>query len=114
MHQQVAAQGSRRQVVDAAGAVRDVAHHDGFGARAEALDDVAQRRGEHEQALGHLQRHAPRPRAADPVDRLGDLERVVGRQQRDGRLQVCVLEQLGRHLVEQPRRPSGLGDCVTS
>ena len=56
VHHEFAAQGARGEVVDAAGAVGDVAHDDGVRARV-LRDDVGDGRPEHAEALGELKRH---------------------------------------------------------
>ena len=59
MHEQQAAERGGAQVVDAARAVRHVAHDHAFDCR-EALEDVSDRARVQQQALGHLQRHKRR------------------------------------------------------
>ena len=56
--QQVAAQSPRGVVVDAACAVRDVAHDEGLCARAELGEDVGDGRGEDQETLWELQGNA--------------------------------------------------------
>ena len=82
----IAAEGPGSVVVDAAGAVGDVAHDHALGA-AEALDDIDNRTTVHEQSLRHLQRHPARPVLLDLRDRLGDLEAVVRREEMRNRTQ---------------------------
>ena len=83
VHEEVAAECPRRVVVDAACAVGDVAHDEGFGARAEAREDVGDGGGEEEEAFGELERDFLRRRAADAVDGFGDFEAVVCREEGD-------------------------------
>lgn len=78
VHEEVAAERARSVVVNAACAVCDVTHDEGFHAGAEGLDDVGEGAGEEEEALGHLQGHPRRRGLADVVDGLVDFEVVVG------------------------------------
>lgn len=100
VHEQIAAEGARRVVVDAAGAVRHVAHDERLDSRAKLRQDVGDGGGKEQQALGHLQRDLFRARRLDAVDRLGNLKVVVGGEQRNGFLELGVLGNLGRHAVQ--------------
>lgn len=76
----VAPEGASRVVVDAARAVRHVAHDDALG-RGEALEDVDDGAAVHGEALGHLEGDANGAGAEDLGDRLWDLEVVVVREE---------------------------------
>ena len=77
MHEQVAAEGASGVVVDAAGAIGDVAHDEGFGAGTELGEDVGDGGGEHEETLRHLEGDFGGARGADAVDGFLYLEVVV-------------------------------------
>jgi hypothetical protein len=90
MHQQIATQRSRSIVVDAARAVRHIAHNERLDARAELRHNVRNGRRKQEQAFGHLQRYFARPGLSDSVYCLWYFEVVVGWQQRYGFLEAGV------------------------
>ena len=90
----VAAQGSCRVVVDAAGAVRHIAHYQRAGTRAELGEDVGDGGGEEEEAFGHLEGDFLRAGAADAVDGFGDFEVVVFGQEGDGFVDGFVVQYL--------------------
>lgn len=115
VHQQVAAERARREVIDAARAVCHVAHDNRLGPRTERLDDVGDSAREQQQALGHLQCHPRRLRFADVMDRLVDFEVVVGRQEPDRCVERGVVENLGRDLGYCPATcvPRLRGYCRT-
>lgn len=112
VHEQVTAEGTGRVVVDAAGAIGDVAHDEGLNARTELGEDVGDCGCEEKQALGHLQGYFFRPGGLDTVYRLGNLKAVVGGEQGDGLLELGVLGYFRRDTVEQSWCPPWLGSCV--
>lgn len=79
MHDHLGTHLARGEVVNAACAVRHIGKEERQSA-SEALDNVGDSGAVHHQALGHLQRNGVDALAPDVVDRLGDLEVVVGRQ----------------------------------
>lgn len=99
VHEEVAGEGAGREVVDAAGAVGDVAHDDGFDARAELGEDVGDGGGEEEEAFGHLEGYFGGAVGADAVDGFVEFEGVVGGEEGDGRVDVGIVEDLRRDLV---------------
>ena len=99
VHEEVAAEGPRGVVVDAAGAVGDVGHDEGGGVGAEARQNVGDGRREEEEPFGELQRDFAGVAAADAVDRFGDFEGVVGREARDRFVDGRVVEDGGWDLV---------------
>ena len=68
-----------REVVDAARAVRDVAHDDDVDVR-KLAQHVRDGTGEHEEALGKLQGHLAHAELPDAPHRLDNLKVVVARQ----------------------------------
>lgn len=94
VYQQVAAERARREVVDAARAVCDVAHDHGLGTFAERLDYISDGAGEQQQALRHLQCHPGSLCFADIVDRLVDFEVVVGWEEPNRCVERRVVEDL--------------------
>ena len=76
VHEQLAPQRGGREVVDTAGAIRDVSHDDGGDAR-KALEDICDGGGKDEESLRELECHARRVELSQPPDRLWDLEIVV-------------------------------------
>lgn len=111
VHEEVAAHRPGRVVVDAARAVGHVAHDEGFDARAKLLQDVGYGGGEEQQTLWHLQCDPLGAQRPDPMDGLGNLERVVCWEERNGSLELGVLEDLRRHLVQETRSSPWLGNC---
>ncbi len=79
VHEQVTAQSASGVVIDAAGAVGDVAHDEGFASRTELGEDVGDGGCEQEETFRELKGHTFGTGRADPMDCFGDLERVVGR-----------------------------------
>lgn len=110
--QEVAAKRSCRVVVDAAGAVGDVAHDQGGGAGAELGEDVGDGRGKEQQPLGELQGDGLGPGGANAVDAFVDLEAVVGREEGDCVVDVLVVQDVIRDGVQGAGSAAGLGDCV--
>lgn len=99
VHEEVAPQGPRGVVVDAAGAVGDVGHDEGFGARAEAGDYVGDGGGEEEEAFGELEGDLFGEAGPDAVDGFGELEAVVGGEEGYCGCYVGVVEDLRGYLV---------------
>lgn len=99
VHEEVAAEGARGVVVDAAGAVGDVGHDEGFGAGAEAGDDVGDGGREEEEAFGELEGDFLGLRGPDAVDGFVELEAVVGREEGYRCCDVGVVEDLWGYLV---------------
>lgn len=108
--EQVAAHGAGGVVVDAAGAVGDVAHDEGLDTRAELGEDVGDGGGEEEEALRHLQGDLLGARGADAVDGFGNFEAVVGGEDGDGGLECRIIEDLGGYLVQKAWASSRLCD----
>lgn len=100
VYKHVATKSSSSKIVNTAGTIRDVAHDEGFSANAETGQDIRDGGGEEEETLGELQSDLLGPRCADPVDGLVDLERVVGGQQSDSGIDVCIVENLRRNLIQ--------------
>lgn len=100
VHQQVAAKRAGSVVVDAAGPVRDVAHDERLRPGAEGCHDVGDERREQQKSFGKLQRYIACGERADAVDRLVELEGVVGREVCNSGVEGGVLEDGGRDLVE--------------
>jgi hypothetical protein len=80
----VAAECSGGVVVDAAGAVGDVAHDDDLNPGAKLGQDVGDGGGEEEEAFGHLESDLFGAGGADAVDALVELEIVVAGEEGDG------------------------------
>jgi hypothetical protein len=110
--QQITPQRARREVVDTACAVRDIAHDEGGNARAELGEDVRDGRGEQQQTLGELQRNRFCARGANAVDAFVDLEAVVGRQQCDGLVDVLVVQNVVGDCVQRAGSATRLCDCM--
>lgn len=79
MHNHLGTHFTRGEVVDTARAVRHVRQQEGERAR-KALDNVRNSRAVHHEALGHLERNGAHTLAPHVVNRLWDLEVVVGRE----------------------------------
>ena len=78
VHKKVGAERPRAEVVNAACAVRDVSHDERLLYVRERLENVGDDARVHEQALGELQRDAPRAGFAQPPHSLHDLHATAG------------------------------------
>lgn len=114
VHEEVAAEGAGGVVIDAAGAVCHIAHDDGFGAGAEAGEDVGDGGGEEKETFGELEGDFFGAGGANAMDCLWDLEGVVGWEERYCFDDVGVIKDLGWDLVQGSGCPSGLRDCRIS
>jgi hypothetical protein len=99
MDEEVAAKGARCVVVDAACAVSDVAHNEGFSSRAKLRENVGNCGCEEEEALGKLEGDALGARGSDAMDCLGDFEGVVLGEEVDGGEDFGVFEDRCGDLV---------------
>lgn len=106
MHEEVRVERARREVVDAAGPVGDVAEDEAVRDGGECGEDVGDDEGVHEEAFGELKRHARRVGGTRPPDDLVDLEVVVGREKGDGGVQRGVVEDgVGDLVLHEALRP---------
>ncbi|GAB4836134.1 hypothetical protein Ancab_001049 [Ancistrocladus abbreviatus] len=90
--EEVGSKRSGSKVVDATGAVGDVAEDEALVGAREGLEDVGENQGVHQEALGELEGHALGLGGEDAVDAPVDLEVVVGREERDGGIQCGITE----------------------
>lgn len=90
--EEVGAKRGGGEVVDAAGAVGDVAEDEAVRGPAEGGDDVGEGEGIHKEALGELEGDARRGRGANAPDALVDFEVVVGREEGYRGVEVGVVE----------------------
>lgn len=92
VNEEIGAEGEGGEVVDAAGAVGDVAEDEAVGNGGEGGEDVGEDKRVHEEALGELEGDALGSRGEDAPDALVDLEVVVGRENGDGGVEKRVVE----------------------
>ena len=104
---EVAVERPGRVVVDAAGAVRHVAHDNGLNL-AKLLQNVRNHQRVNEKPFGHLERHARRAVLADVPHALVDLKVVVGRQKLDAFVEVWVVQNVLGDLVEHTAHGTAL------
>ena len=103
MDQEIAAQCTRSIIIYTAGAVRHIAHDQGLGSRTELSQDIGYGGGKHEQTFRHLQRDSFGLQTANAVDCFVYLEGIIWRQQGNGGINVRILENLCRDLVQNTR-----------
>ena len=89
--QKIAPKRPRRKIINAARAVRYVAHYQRRRARAEAREDVGDGSGEEEQSLRKLQGNRCRARRANTVNTFVNFVVVVGGKEADGGVDVGVV-----------------------
>lgn len=89
---QVGAESGRGEVVDAAGSVGDVTEDEAVRGSGEGGEDVGEGEGVHEETLGKLDGDAFGVGGFDAPDALVDLEVVDGREEGDGGVEGCVVE----------------------
>ena len=114
VHEEVAAERAGGVVVDAAGAVGDVGHDEGFCGGAELGQDVGDGGGEEEEAFRHLQSHLFRTRRTDSVDGLVELEVVILWEKGDGLVDGRVVENIIGGVVQGARWAATRRDYVRS
>lgn len=106
VHEQVHVERTRGQVVDAAGAVGDVAKDEAVRDAGESGEDVGDYERVHEEALGKLESYAGGIRGAHAPDDFVNLEVVVGREERHGGVERRVVEDgVGDLVLHKPLRP---------
>lgn len=90
--EEVGAEGGGRKVVNAAGAVGDIAEDEALGDGGEGGEYVGEDQGVHEEAFRQLEGDALGVGGTNPPDALVDLKVVVGGEQGDGGVERCVFE----------------------
>lgn len=93
VHEEVDVERARGEVVDAAGAVGDVAEDEAVGDGGEGGEDVGDDERVHEEALRELESDAGGVRGARAPDDFVDLEIVVGWEEGDGGVERGVVEE---------------------
>lgn len=99
VNKQVSAESRGGEVVDAAGTVSDVSEDEAARGSGEGSEDVGEGERVHEETLGELDGDAFRVRGFDSPDAFVDLEVVDGREEGDGGVEGCVVEDCVRDLV---------------
>ncbi len=97
--EEVTAEGPRRVIVNAACAVSDVSHDEGFGAWAELSKNIGYCGREEKKAFGKLEGYALCTGCSDTVDGFGDFKRVVLWEEIDGGENIGIIEDLGGYLI---------------
>ena len=103
--QQVAVESTCGVVVDAAGAVCDIAHDQIFGLGAEGAEDVADCGRKKEEAFRKLEGDLLTLKTSNAVDGFVDLEAVVCGEESDGFINGWVVQDIFRYLIEGSGAP---------
>lgn len=99
MDEEIGVEGGGGEVIDATGAISDIAKNEAVGGLGESGEDIGDDEGVHEKAFGELKGNAGGAGGEDSPYALVNLEVVVGGKKGDGGVQGRIVED-------------GIGDLV--
>jgi hypothetical protein len=111
MNKNIATESTSCVIVNAACAVGHIAHNQGFRSRTEACEDVRDCSGKYEQTFRKLESDLRRTRGSDSVYCFRNFEGIVRGKECYCGVDIRVVEDLRRNIVQGASCPTGLGYC---